>query len=259
MNFLILGNDKRQLCLAKQLKERKQQVILGEEYRNQPMEVILLPVAKSQIYQERISKYLREGHLVFGSSFTQEFKEYCGKNRIELTDYMRCASVSVRNAVNVAEGAIVEALKQGGPTIQGSRCLVAGYGVCGKKLSEKLLAWKAEVHILEKNQDKRAEAIADGCVCAETRLLQTKIESMDYIFNTIPEIIFKEREISCFRRETISIDLASLPGGFDQNMCGRAGIQVVRTPGLPGIYGADQAAGVLLEVIERKIGCEDRK
>jgi dipicolinate synthase subunit A len=197
--------------------------------------------------------HLSKGQIVFGCNFPPDLLAECDQRGIRCIDYMKVEGVAARNAVATAEGAVVEALSDAVVTIQGSKCLVTGYGCCGRVLAEKLLSMKAQVTVMERKNEKRAIAKASGCEAVSFEVPPEEMEAYDYIFNTVPALVLTEKNLSCVKKDVRIIDIASKPGGVDFHYCQKKGIHAKLCLGLPGKYAPKSSAGILLEVIEKTI------
>ncbi|MEG0283131.1 MAG: dipicolinate synthase subunit DpsA, partial [Clostridia bacterium] len=83
--------------------------------------------------------------------------------------------------------------------------------------------------------------------------LKNCLPKMDIIFNTVPNLLLKEEEIQLLRKSSVIIDLASKPGGVDQNAANKAGINTVWALGLPGKVAPYTAAKYLKNTIDKSI------
>jgi dipicolinate synthase subunit A len=260
-HFLVLGDEPRQMYLSELLKEKGQQVMTipesavsaQEEYEPGSYDAVLLPVPNTRKYLEAVVNRLKKGQIVYGCNFPLELVEECDKRGIHCIDYMKTEGVAVRNAVATAEGAVAEALADACVTIQGSRCLLTGYGCCGQVLAEKLLSLKAHVTVMERKSGKRAAAKGYGCEAVSFDLPPQKMQEFDYIFNTVPALVLTETLLAHVREDVRIIDIASRPGGVDFDYCQKKGINAKLCLGLPGKYAPKSSAGILLEVIGKTI------
>lgn len=97
--------------------------------------------------QEAFYRCLEMHQVVFGGVIPTQFESLCKKRSIVCYDFMRDESLAIFNAIAMAEGTILKALKNKETNIHGSKSLVLGYGRYAKILCEKLrgmgaLCWK---------------------------------------------------------------------------------------------------------------------
>ena len=107
---------------------------------------------------------------------------------------------------------------------------------------------KAPVTVSARNEVDFAYIEALGCKHINTNALKS-VKGYDLVFNTIPVMIFDSDLLMNTDRNTIIIDLASLPGGVDFEAARRYKTDAVRALSLPG-RTAPKAAG---EIIRKTI------
>lgn len=252
-HFLVLGKETRQHYLATMLRELGHEVMVAEDYLPGDHDAILLPVPQTADYLRKIEGKLQKGQIVYGCHFPEDSRKCCEERGIRFVDYMETEGVASRNAVATAEGAIAEALQAGCMSIQDSQVLVVGYGTCGAVLADKLMAWKANVTVVERKEAKREIARTYGCEAISFTELPEKIEKFDIIFNTVPALVVTEKSLERVKKEVVIIDIASRPGGVDFAYCRIENIFAKLCLGLPGKYAPKSAASILMEVIIKTI------
>lgn len=167
-------------------------------------------------------------------------------------DYSEREEFAVMNAVPTSEGAIECAMHEYSGTINGSSCLVIGYGRIGRVLSGMLSGLGAKVSVSARKESDLAYIRARGFKALNTEKLSLtaqKDAAFDLIFNTVPFMILDSHTLARIApggADTIIIDLASLPGGTDLEACKRMGIKAVHALSLPG-KAAPKAAGEIIK------------
>ena len=78
----------------------------------------------------------------------------------------------------------------------------------------------------------------------------------DFIFNTVPHMVFTKAELDAVGENTLVIDLASFPGGVDTLYAKSKGIRLIDGKKLPSRY-SEQSAGELIGRAVEKIIKED--
>lgn len=252
-HFLVLGEEKRQQYLAKMLREHGHEVMEASCYQPGYHDAILLPIPQSMRYIEENRAKFQRGQTVFGCQIpVGEIAESEAKG-IHVIDYMKAEGVADRNAVATAEGAIAEALQEGCTSIQGSKCLVVGYGTCGTVLASKLGQWKAYVTVMERKEKKREMARSFGYDAVSFDESKQHMGQYDFVFNTVPAPVLTNEFLMEVKPDVTVIDIASKPGGVDFEYCRKKGICAKLCLGLPGKYAPKSAAGILMEVIKKTI------
>ena len=139
-HFLVLGEEKRQYYLAQMLKKEGHEVMEAMSYQPGYHDAILLPVPQTAMFFEENKEKFQKGQVVYGCKFSETAIDYAKERGIRIVDYYKEDGVAERNALATAEGAVSEALIHGCVSIQGSECLVTGYGTCGAPLYLLLLS-----------------------------------------------------------------------------------------------------------------------
>lgn len=281
-DFAVIGGDRRQVYLANYLRNRRYRVIVyGTEEKDldrdckpagsffeaiTEAQCVIGPVLFSKDGEQIISKKkhiklglkelianLQEGQSLFGGCISQEIQDQCRRKNVQVYDFMKMDDVAIYNAIATAEGAIVKAMELKPVNLHQSRCLVLGYGRCGKVLAGKLKGLDARVTICARGETARSQGEADGFDCMDFSELSRHILRFDYIFNTIPAVVLKGSVLKRLSKDACIVDIASFPGGVDQKAAKQLGIRSYLCPSLPGIY-APKSSGIRLaeKVLELK-------
>ena len=158
-------------------------------------------------------------------------------------DYAAREEFAVANAVPTSEGAIVCAMREYEGTINGSHCLVTGYGRIGRVLSQMLRGLGADVTVSARQQKDLAYIRSFGMKAVRTSELPN---GFDIIFNTVPDRILDAQTLAKTAGGSLVIDLASPPGGVDLVSAERLGIKAVQALSLPGRV-APKTAGIIIK------------
>lgn len=267
----VLGGDERQVCLAHLLNADGIEVMTwGLEKGDAPFSVPLdraleadiivlplpacrgerlnLPLTDTVLEQDELWERLRRNQTILGG-MTGALEKRLSEYSLSISDYYSREEVQVANAVPTAEGAIMRAMEETRHTLQGSRCLVLGYGRIGKILAHRLRCLGAKVTVAARKQSDRAwiEAFDHRAVSIEK--LSEGIGEYDLIFNTVPMSVL---DASCLRgakNGCVLMELASLPGGFDADAVKRYGLRLIEERGLPGKVAPESAAKAIRDGI----------
>lgn len=175
------------------------------------------------------------------------FKYNLQYNNNNIYDYFAREEFAVENAVPTAEGAIEIAMREYNGTINGSKCLITGYGRIGKVLAHLLKGLGAVVTVSARKKEDEAWITLQGYKFAKTSSLPE--EHFDIIFNTIPSIVFDARTLAKTAINSILIDLASAPYGVDYNSAERLGINTIKALSLPGKVAPKTAGEIIKNTI----------
>lgn len=275
-SFGIIGGDKRQLFLAKAIYDSGYAVMLGGFDRLQgtgnlvlgdikavaaKCDVLILPVPSVRadgsintpfsdectvLDDELIGILIKKP--VFIAMKDKFLKAYPQFEKAEIFDYAAKDEFAILNALPTAEGAVEVAMNKFEGTIAGSRCLITGYGRIGKVLAEMLKNLKAEVTVSARKPSDMAFAQAFGYDEINTNKM-SDVRNFDLVFNTVPSMIFNRELLLNTDKNTIIIDLASLPGGVDFEAAHILGIDAVRALALPGKCAPKTAGEIIKKTV----------
>lgn len=271
--FGIIGGDKRQLFLAKSISDSGYDVTLGGFDRLQSAGALALDDIKTAIIKsdavifplpsvrtdrsintpfsdrtvflddDEIKALLQKP--VFVAMRDKFLKAYPELSDARVFDYSSKEEFAILNALPTAEGAVECAMNAYEGVISGSKCLVTGFGRIGKILAKTLRALDAQVAVSARRESDFAYIKALGYRAVNTEGLKS-VRGYDIVFNTIPAMIFDKNLLSSTDRNTLIIDLASLPGGVDFEAAHRFNIDAVRALSLPGKC-APKTAGEIIK------------
>ena len=270
---VVIGGDSRQFYLAQyleagglevemlsvQLPENEtrrmshsclEELVLGAD-------IIALPIPVSQdgnhikgMKDETltdVAQYVTEGQRLYGGLLPLRFIKACEKRGCSCFDYMKSDTIAVENAVATAEGAIAELIQQSNINLHGSQVLVIGYGRCGKVLCQKLHGLHAQVTVMARREEVRAEAEAIGLRslpmfgdCTDIQLGR-----YDFVINTVPAPTLTWENLGGLRQDVIILDIASAPGGTDFTACKELGLTASLSLGIPGRYASKTSGQIL--------------
>lgn len=264
MNIAVVGGDIRQCYLARTLiingyKVKTFDLACREVIRDCEIEaadtleqaldgcrvvVLPTPVSERWIY---VSEMLAQNVVLFGWIIPNEFAHF---RRFDFNDM---EEVALRNAVATAEGTIAEAISYGKINLTGSKCLVIGYGRCGREIASRFRAIGSYVTVAAREKYLRDDAAFHG-MDVSNMLEREDYREYDFIINTVPARVLSRREIDKLNKESVIIDIASVPGGTDFVYCKEKGITAVHSLGLPGKYSPKTSGEILgnaiIEVLE---------
>ena len=170
-------------------------------------------------------------------------------------DYARDEALALENAELTAEAALPPLLARLPCPLRGSRILILGFGRIGKRLAWKLHTLGAAVTVAA----RRPEALALARILGlQAEPLGPQLQGLavyDAVVNTVPAPVICDVQLSAIRPDAALLELASLPGGFCPAAAERAGYLAAR--GLPGVYAPEAAAAVIRRAIFRELDLEE--
>lgn len=214
------------------------------------------PFSDKKINLDSILNLIDKDQLLLGGKINKEFINKCKKKNINIIDYFNREEMQILNAIPTAEGAISIAIEGLPITISGSNALVLGYGRIGKVLSKMLYGIGANTYVAARKKSDLAWITINGYKSIDLKNLYCNLSQMNIVFNTIPSLILKEKELSNLNKNTLIIDVASKPGGVDFIKAEEMGLKVNWALGLPGkvapITAANAIKKTIYNIIEEK-------
>ncbi len=266
IKILILGGDKKQLYVADYLKTTGYDIYLCgfDTYgvlkhkcvsidKISDFETIILPLPVSK---DKLTVYMPFSKQSLTLVALEEKCKNCtvlggniSLNIANYIDYYKSESLNILNAIPTAEGALLCALENSEITIYGSKCLVIGNGRIGKILSDRLSALKAKVYVSARKESDLAYIKASGNTAIQTEDIYAHIHKFDFIFNTVPHLVLNDKIISMCNKNSLIIDLASIPGGTDFTAAQKRNIKTIHALALPSKTSPKTAAEFIANTI----------
>ncbi len=277
--ILIIGGDLRQTYASDELSLHRHTVTHyaldtykeGCDLQNgiKEADVLILPVPVSRgdymnfplsnikltprALASEIAKGVSPDVLIFGGKIPADMRSVFKNNELSFFDICENETFNYLNAVPTAEGAIALAMSNTPVTLNGSSCLVLGYGRIGKALSTRLKALGASVTVAARKEKDRAEAMSDGMTSLDYPSLPSVMAKFDAIFNTVPSTVLNEEALSKIREGVPVIELASKPGGIDAVGAVRYGTRVISAQSLPGRVAPVTAGKIIARCVLDRI------
>ena len=223
-------------------------VVMGLPVTNDDI-TVRTPLYKEKIYIYDVLKLMKKEQLLVGGKITPKVKNMCRIYNIHAVDYFEREELTVLNAVPTAEGAIEIAMNMMPVTIHGSRSLVLGFGRIGKILAKDLQGLGANVSVEARRFDDLSWIKAYGYTGIYLPHLKEKLPAFDVIYNTIPYQVLTEDLLKYIKKDCLIIDLASLPGGVDDEKAAKFGLKVVHALSLPGKVAPETSGEIIAQTI----------
>lgn len=283
-SFAIIGGDKRQLFCARSLSDDGYAVTLGgfdsiSEMKGieitTPFEAallsdtIILPLpcvnASGEIPDPFSGRNIpftddlvtaMKGKRIF-CGMHNRLSEACPSLSGRVYDYYEREEFTVYNAHATAEGALEVAMRTFEGTINGSKCLVCGFGRIGKVLTLMLRSLGADVYTSARKPSDLAWIELSGATPVRYDEL-AKLDGFDIIFNTVPAKIFTSVLLAKTAARAVLIDLASGEGGVDKYAAERLGITHIHALSLPGKAAPKTAGEIIKNTIYHILEEDDR-
>jgi dipicolinate synthase subunit A len=159
--------------------------------------------------------------------------------------------VAIYNSIPTVEGTIMMAIQHTDFTIHGSKVAVLGLGRVGMSVARTFHALGAQIKVGARKSEHLARITEMALVPFHLNNLESEVKDVDILINTIPQMIVNATVISKMPTHTLTIDLASKPGGTDFRYAEKRGIKALLAPGLPGIVAPKTAGQILANVLSQ--------
>ncbi len=273
MNIVVAGGDLRQVYAANELNRAGHEVsVLGfdeglpfdvdieecEELSKARLIVLPLgikkeeflntPLSEKKISFEKFLDQLPKGCAISGGNMSEEEKQLLQSRGFAVSDYFKVEELTAANAVLTAEAALQIAMTE--PiSLWGSSCLILGYGRIGRALTKLLVSFGAEVTVMARDAGQRFWADWEGTKSIRHEQLSSVIAKQNFIFNTVPNLLLKEDELSLTSEDVLLIELASKPYGIDREAVEKLGRQYILASGLPGKHSPKTAGKLIAKTV----------
>ncbi|MDD6728376.1 MAG: NAD(P)-dependent oxidoreductase [Eubacteriales bacterium] len=226
--YVPYKDDKRMIYASKFLSKNG----LSETVDKGSCDFVLLPVpAKKYMFKDL------ENNLVFYGG-----GDYKG------IDYNKYEPFKQKNAYLTAEGAVALFKENSDTALYNADVLIVGYGRIAKALHKSLNAFASNVTVCSRSDISKIEAKSSGANCIDFNNLADR-KYYDVIFNTVPKVVFGNKEIDSLDTDTLFIDLASFPGGIDSHYAKNRNIKLIDGRGLPSKYSVKSAGYLIGETV----------
>ena len=243
--FAVVGEDARQQAAGKYLRKQGFGVVGAEEVYSADYILLPMPLEPEKTGLARLLRAAKPGAVAFGGRVSPQVQAAGAAAGVPIEDYFLRPELAELNAVPTAEGCLALLMAHRDRTLWGSRVLVAGYGRIGRALGLRLKALGADVTVAARRAGQRGQAMADGLEAADTAELARAVSLADCCVNTVPAKLFTAEVLEKMGRETLLVDLASRPGGVDDEAARRLGVKLIHGLSLPARH-APETAGELV-------------
>ena len=256
--ILCAGGDSRQIYMSKYLADffkvytfgiddfsGKTQRINNPLDIDEKIDILILPLMKNEnleidcgscgiINCSMLVPVLKKNAIVTGGRLSTKQIEYFSALGFDVTDYFKREELVIKNCIPTAEGALQLAMQELATTICDSRVLIIGYGRVAKACGKLFNAVGADVTCTARRLSSLAEAENDRLKSFSLDELFGHIDSFNLIINTVPAVILDKNFLKAVSKDTLIIDLASMPGGVDFEAANKLNKKVIHALSLPG-------------------------
>ncbi len=211
--------------------------------------VLHTPLSRLHLPAGEILTRLNPGQLVLAGKASIWLKAAAESCDLIFADYFEQEELALLNAIPTAEGAIRIAMEMLPITLHGARVLILGFGRLGLALGPRLHSLGAHVSAAARRREQRVSAELLNLGSEALDGMKEWIHSYDLIINTIPAMVLGVEELAALKEGAVVIDLASLPGGVDDESAAALNVKVIHALGLPGKEAPLTAARYLRDTV----------
>ena len=264
----VIGGDGRYAWAARQLRRDGMPVkcwgVPGMENQAEGLEmaledadIVLLPmkpfrdesliVCGEEIHASVLPNLLAEDAVLVAGSFPVEVESWLQTSGVRCVSFLELEGYLLSNAEITAEGGVYLLLHHLRRTLSGAKVLVIGYGRIGRFIAGKLRFLGADVTVSARRTEQLAELNIRGYRAQRTGIYEDGLGDYDAVVNTVPGIIMTAEQGKSLKEECVVLELASLPGGFPEEMKKRRSI--IMGQALPGKTAPETAGKNLAEAV----------
>jgi len=251
-----LGNleNKPNFNLCNKLEEAitKSNIVISSIPFSKDHKNIYTPFCDEKVTLHQFANYL-ENKTLFAGSIPDTFYSLTDKKNVKIIDLMKEESLTVLNTIATAEGTISQIISNTTKNLHGSKVLIIGFGRVAKTLAKKLNGLDAIVTCSARKDKDFAWIETLGYKVANTNELGENLKDYDIIINTVPQLILDENRLKYVKKDCLIIDLASKPGGVDEEACKKEKLKFIWALAIPGKVSPKTSAEFIKTTIYNKL------
>ncbi len=206
-------------------------------------------------FSEEILLKLKDNCVIYTGVDCSYFKSRAQFGKFLYTALFDDDSLAQENAILTTEGLIAHLIISRNNPIYKTKVLVIGFGRCGYDIAMRLNDLNADVTVAMRNKTKMIQANARGI---KTVLVKDMLlEDYDVIINTVPVRIISNYDLDKLSSDTMLLEIASYPYGFDIEYAKSIGLQASILPSLPGKYAYHYAGQMIADYIYERGNLDD--
>ena len=190
--------------------------------------------------------------VVIGGKFPEVFVNLAREKGLKVYDLLSLEGFEIANAYTTAEAALSIALNSLTVNLKDARIAVTGFGRISKHLCRLLSLIGARVTVAARKEGDIAWARTLGYQTVKIvgeSWSDALTNDYNIIYNTVPSMIFDREFLSKVDRDTLLVELASVPGGFDVCAARELGANISWALSLPGKYAPKSAGTIIAESV----------
>ena len=188
--------------------------------------------------------------VIIGGKLPAAFVSAAGEKGLRVYDLLSLEGFEIANAYTTAEAALSIALNSLAVNLRDAKVAVTGFGRISKHLCRLLSLIGARVTVAARKESDLAWARSLGYEAVQikgTDWSDELVKGYNIIYNTVPCMIFDGDFLRKVDRNTLLLELASVPGGFDICAARELGANISWALSLPGKYAPESAGEIIAE------------
>lgn len=272
MKILIIGGDNRFISLEKTLKDNNFKVetsYLNSNDENlkslNDFDVIFLPIPFSKnnflnapfypnkITTENIFSSLKNFKGIIIGGFDKNSQETLKNMNLNFKNILKDEKFTLVNAIITAEGTIEKLIHESEESLFELKVCITGYGRVSKALARRLKPLCKELVVYNNPSINFVYAQIDNIKVGNIEYFKDEGKNFNIIINTIPSLIIDKKVLDTLDKNTLIMDLASLPGGVDFEYAKEKGIITHHYLGVPGKVSSKSAANAIFNYFKDEL------
>ena len=245
----LKGMENVSCCRTMKQAVKNAEIVIGPIPFSRNGKDINSPYSENKILIDELIHSIPEKVLIAGS-IGLETHHLANHANTKIIDLMEREELAILNTIATAEGTIEVAMSHTNKIIQGSKILIIGFGRIGKILASKMKALSAKVTCAARKPEDIAWIQAYGYQANNSNELGENLSEYDIIINTVPHLILTAERLQYVKQECLLIDLASKPGGMDQEVVKQRNLKFIWALGLPGKVAPVTSAEFIKNIID---------
>lgn len=214
--------------------------------------IINAPFSNKKIFVNEFMNLLNNKILICGN-VSEEIISYTKNNNVKIIDVMKIEELAILNTIATAEGTIKIIISNTDTIIHGKNILILGFGRVAKTLAKKLDSISAKVSCAARKNEDLAWIRTLGYNAVNINNIGNNLNKYDIIINTVPQMILSEEKMKYIKQDCLLIDLASKPGGIDQEVAKNKKINSIWALALPGKIAPVSTAKYIKDIIYNEL------
>jgi dipicolinate synthase subunit A len=243
--------DKRNIYLNKLLSadgSRVEEFNIKKQYAGGAYIYIFAPSTEIDM---GIAEAIIPGSVIFCIKIDDIMLKYLELKDVKVHRFFDDEVLAMQNAYITAEGALAYIILNTPKTLRESTALIMGYGRLGKALTGLIKKFGASVYVATNPIDEIALAKVNADYVCTINNCRKHLNFFDIIINTIPARVLDEKDYAKINKECFILDLASKPGGIDEDKVKELKLNMAHALGIPGKTASRSAAEHIRESVYR--------